>query len=342
VESLQNFIIGKKYNSNEITPNLNKLAKGGIYFNNIYDQTASGNSSDATLLANTSLYPSQRGAASFLYAQNCFDSLPKVLKEHGYTSAILYPYVSSFWNSATFDKAIGFEHQFYQNDFVMEENIGLGLSDRAFLSQSLEKIRRLSTPFYVSLRTLTNHFPYYYVTKDIDSFPIGAMEGKTIGYYMRSTHYVDSAIGEFLQKLSENDLRSNTIIVIYGDHRARLTEDDLKSIGVYDISETHKIPVIISLANRRQGETRDTIGGLIDIAPTICNILGIDISDRFFMGRDLGYGDNSFAIFRDGSYICEDESMNKLTAQQQLMISDSILEKDIVRLLSDKQRCLMP
>ena len=80
----------------------------------------------------------------------------------------------------------------------------------------------------------------------------------------------------------------------------------------------------------------NTIGGLIDVAPTVLNILGVDISDKFFLGRDLVNSHNSFIIFRDGSYICRDNSVDKTYAQNQLRISDLILEKDMVALIKNR------
>jgi lipoteichoic acid synthase len=53
-------------------------------------------------------------------------------------------------------------------------------------------------------------------------------------------HYLDSAIGGFLQELTEADLLSNTIIVVYGDHRARLSEEDLRRIEITDMRERVK------------------------------------------------------------------------------------------------------
>lgn len=337
VESLQNFVIGKKYHDVEITPNLNRLAKAGIYFKDIYDQTADGNTSDATLLANASLFPAKKGAASFLYPASCFDSLPKILREYGYSTATMHAHVSSYWNRAAFEKALGFEWQFYKDDYIITDVVGLGLGDKAFFSQSLEKIKGLPAPFYVFLQTLSSHDPFNYVTHDIDNFPLKDIDGEFIGSYIRSMHYVDSAIGEFLQKLSESNLGLNTAVVVYGDHRARFSESDLRKIGVIDMREKRKIPLIISLPYRRHGDVRDAIGGLIDVAPTICNILGIDISHKLFVGKDLGNKESSFVIFRDGSYI--GANMNKISASQSLMISDLILEKDIISTIRHGQSC---
>jgi phosphoglycerol transferase MdoB-like AlkP superfamily enzyme len=330
LESMQNFVIGREYHGQEITPNLNRLAEQGIYFKNIYDQTYAGSSSDATLLANSSLHPARAGAASFQYAENCFDSLPKVLGQYGYMTVVMHPHVKSFWNSEAFEKSIGFEQQFYKKDFNIINRIGLGLSDRAFFSQSVEKLKQLKPPFYVFLRTLTAHFPYDYVKEHIDDFSLGHMEGKITGHYLRTMHYVDSAVGEFLHQLGENNLLSNTVVVIYSDHRARLPEAELQLMGTDYSVEYRKIPLIIYIPNKKLGIERDTIGGLIDVAPTVCNILGIDTSQSLFLGRDLINKSEGFVIFRDGSYISEKDSISAAEAQERLIISDIILEKDIV------------
>jgi lipoteichoic acid synthase len=336
-ESLQNFVIGTKFEGRDITSHLNALAETGIYFDNTFDQAWDGNSSDATLLANSSLYPAKTGAAACLHAKDYFDSLPKVLEEHGYATAAMHANVRTFWNSLQFEKALGFEKQFYKKDFVLTEKIGWGLSDRAFFSQSLEKIERLPQPFYVFLRTLTTHFPFAYVSKDIDPFPLGEVEGTLIGGYIRSMHYLDSTIGDFLQELAESGLLSRTIIVVYGDHRARLSEEDLRRAGVADMREKAKIPLIISIPGEKHREVRHTIGGLVDVTPTLCNILGIDISGKFFLGKDLGNNVRGYAIFRDGSFISPDGMINSAQVEEELRINDLILEKNVLGAMEAKK-----
>jgi lipoteichoic acid synthase len=336
-ESLQNWLVGAKYLGREITPHLNRLVKRAIYFDNIYDQAWDGNSSDAPLLANSSLYPASRGAAAFLYAENYFDTLPKVLEEHGYETAAMHANVRTFWNSDVFEKSLGFEHQYYKRDFLPGEVIGLGLSDRAFFSQDLEKIKALHRPFYVFLRTLTTHFPFAYITNDIDEFFLGNLEGTLIGGYIRSMNYLYSAIGDFLQQLAKADLLSKTIIVVYGDHRTRLSESDLWQAGITDMREKNKIPLIISIPGRTQQEVRHTIGGLVDVTPTLCNILGVDISGKFFLGKNLGRSGQGYAIFRDGSFISPAETIDGAGAEEELRLNDLILEKNVLGVLKGKR-----
>jgi phosphoglycerol transferase MdoB-like AlkP superfamily enzyme len=244
-----------------------------------------------------------------------------------------------FWNSEVFEKSLGFDRRFYKDDYILVDPLGWGLSDKFFFSQSVEKIKLLQPPFYAFLRTLSTHDPFDHITKNIDSFPLYELEGEVIGSYIRAMHYADAAIGSFIRQLSENNMKADTVIVVYGDHRARLADDDLRKIGISDMSENKKIPLLIYIPDKRQGEQRNTIGGLIDVAPTISNILGIDISDRFFLGKDLGNQGNSFVVFRDRSYIASDSSIHKSVAQRMLEVSDIILEKDIIPVIKNMQTC---
>jgi phosphoglycerol transferase MdoB-like AlkP superfamily enzyme len=235
-----------------------------------------------------------------------------------------------------FDKALGFQNQFYEDSYEMTEKLGgmiIGLSDREFFRQSIEKLKRLNTPYYVLLITLSSHTPFAHITEDMVDFPLGELEGEIIGYYLRAIHYTDSAIGEFLKELSKNNMLSNTAIVIFGDHRSRLPEKELRKIGIQDMTELRKIPLIITIPNKKLGQIKETIGGHIDITPTIMNLLGIESSDRFFLGRDLLNEKNGFVIFRDGSFKSDNDAIDASIAKRMLTISDVIIEKDIIPLI---------
>ena len=65
-----------KINDRVLTPNLNKLAKEGIYFSNFYSEESVGNSSDSEFTLLTSLLPSSSGT---------------VLGEVWYMVSITYP-----------------------------------------------------------------------------------------------------------------------------------------------------------------------------------------------------------------------------------------------------------
>ena len=81
VESLQNFVVNKKYGDTEITPNLNYLINNdSFYFPNYYQQLGLGNTSDAEFITNNSIYPTTEGQAYSLYQNNEFYGLPWQLR----------------------------------------------------------------------------------------------------------------------------------------------------------------------------------------------------------------------------------------------------------------------
>jgi phosphoglycerol transferase MdoB-like AlkP superfamily enzyme len=98
------------------------------------------------------------------------------------------------------------------------------------------------------------------------------------------------------------------------------------------MEELRKVPLIIKLPDENPRYQRDTIGGLIDFAPTISTILGIDISATCLLGKDLMNGRDSFVVFRDGSYVSKDKQLDTDDIQNQLAISDLILEKDLMNI----------
>ena len=100
--------------------------------------------------------------------------------------------------------------------------------------------------------TLSNHTPFSDTDKygefDVDlkekvinpetneeevvSYPY--MEGTKLGNYFKSVHYADSALGEFLDRLESEGILENTVIVLYGDHDARLPKSDYRRLYNYD------------------------------------------------------------------------------------------------------------
>ncbi|WP_415338305.1 sulfatase-like hydrolase/transferase, partial [Clostridium perfringens] len=83
-ESLENFAINYKVDGQEITPNMNKLLSNSLYFDNIYEQNKNGTTSDAELMANTSLLPISESAYFIQYPWKKQNTLQRLLEKHGY------------------------------------------------------------------------------------------------------------------------------------------------------------------------------------------------------------------------------------------------------------------
>ena len=191
VEVLQQFTINSKINGNEITPSL--------YFDNYFYQVASGTTSDAEFMSMNSLYPAESGAAYYRYVGDTLQSPPKLFNNKGYFTAALHGYAEGFWNRQLMYKTEGFNKFYGEHSYNINETVGLGLSDKSFLNQSIQKIRTFKQPYYAFLITLSSHFPFN-DTKGYGNFDVGSYENTLLGDYLKGIHYTDAPLGNFLDK----------------------------------------------------------------------------------------------------------------------------------------------
>lgn len=339
-ESMQKFAMNLTFNNKEVTPNLNKLANEGIFFSNFYSQVGVGTSSDAEFTFNTSLMPSTKGTVFVNYFDRDYISIPKLLKEQGYYTYSMHANTGEFWNRNTMHKSLGYDKFYNKDSYTIDETIGLGLSDKSFFRQSVDIMKQIkeeeNKPFYSLLIMLSNHTPFsdlalmedYKTTIDvtIDNQTVTRdyLNNTTMGNYLRSVHYADSAIGEFIDNLDKEGLLENTVLVIYGDHDARLDFEDFNLLYNYDpMTDTiktendegyipytkynyeldRKVPFIIWTKDQNYNLNVNTPMGMIDVLPTLGNMVGIH-SD-YQLGKDVMNikGDDNTVTFIDGSFL---------------------------------------
>ena len=168
---------------------------------------------------------------------------------------------ADFWNRRTMHKTLGYNRFYSKSDYeVAKENIiGLGLADKEFFKQSLDKLETINSEnehWYGLLIMLSNHTPFSEVDKygefsveiketiDTENGPEEVvypyMEGTKLGNYFKSIHYADAALGEFMTGLEERGLLDNTVVVLYGDHDARLPKKDYNRLYNYDKKNYNK------------------------------------------------------------------------------------------------------
>jgi phosphoglycerol transferase MdoB-like AlkP superfamily enzyme len=310
VEALQEFVIDASINGQEITPNLNRWMKRSEYFDNFYYQVAAGGTSDAEFMTNNSMYPASAGAVYFLYSGNEFNAMPENFKNNGYSTAAFHGFRENFWNRDIMYKKFGFDNFYGEKSYKKDESIGLGLSDRSFLEQSLTKLNNMKQPYYAFLITLTSHYPYDAVDKYGD-FDVGDLNGTLLGNYLKAIHYTDEQLGMFLDSLDKNGTLENSVVMLYGDHYA-IPKDkeqqlfkflDMSSASDVDWEKLQKVPLLVHFPDESVKGVNDTYGGEMDIYPTVCNLF--DLPGKNMFGKDLFNPKNQRVIFRNGSFIDE-------------------------------------
>lgn len=352
MESIMTFLIGLEVNGVEVTPNLNKLVKKSMYFDNFYPQVSAGTSSDTEFTLNTSLMPAQIGTAFVSYYDRTYISLEKLLAEKGYYTFSMHGNKGTMWNRDKMHPTLGYMDFYSQSYYDIDEEIGLGLSDRSFFRQSNDIITKINEDvkyggtyanYMGTLITLTNHTPFddkYFddPTTNLDvTYHTGIfdeegneiiydyLEGEIIGRYLKSVHYADECLGEFLNYIESNPAYEKTLFVFYGDHAAQLSKKQYNNFINYDFEtgelkdENHptyidydyyehelykKTPLILFTTDNKLKGTYSYPMGMIDVLPTIGNMLGI--KNEYALGHDIfEVKENNMVVFPNGNFLTD-------------------------------------
>lgn len=309
LESIQNFLIDYEINGQQVMPNLKALKGDSLYFSEFYQQTAQGRTSDSELLVNTSLYPLTSGSAYMKHPKNTYDSIPSIYKENGYETVATHAFKASFWNRHIVYPNIGINRFYSQKDFSDGEVFGWALNDKDFLSETVDKLKDIKQPFYNFSVALTSHHPFE-IPKDEQLLNTTGIENKTIHRYLQTAHYVDQAVGIFIEELKDAGLWDNSIVVFYGDHDSGIFSSVKKSASVLPgiandtqlMKENKNIPLIIHLPNGEGANTYTQVVSHADLGPTLLELSGIH-GDFYHMGSSLLDGENHHVVFRDGSFL---------------------------------------
>lgn len=371
-ESFQDVALNRTFNGQEVTPNMNKLIKEGLFFSNFYSQVSVGTSSDTELTFNTSLMPTQNGTAFVSYFDRTYNGTPKFMKEKGYYTFSMHANNADFWNRRAMHESLGYD-KFYSKETYKtegEEMIGLGLSDKSFFKQSVEKLKKIKQDhdkFYGIAISLSNHTPFSDVTK-YGEFKVTMneevtnedgttttvehpyLEGTKLGNYFKSVHYADAALGEFFQELDEAGLLDNTVVMLYGDHDARLPKADYVKMLNYDMTTdsvkskdnptyqefnsyhyelNRKVPLLIWTKDDtiKAKEVTD-IMGMYDVQPTISNMLGF--YNKYSLGHDIfEIKDNNIVVFPNGNWLTNKVYYNSQKGEY-MSLKDEVISDDYI------------
>ncbi|WNB93547.1 LTA synthase family protein [Bacillus sp. NEB1478] len=360
LESTQNFVINESVNGKEITPFLNDLTKNSYYFPNFYHQTGQGKTSDSEFLVDNSLFPLPSGAVYFTHSQNEYNAAPELLKDKGYYTSVMHANNKSFWNRDIMYHNLGYDRYYSLKDFNVtpENSVGWGLKDKEFFKQTIPHLKEQPKPFYTRFITLTNHFPFTLNEED-ETIPEWTSNDGTVNRYFTTVNYEDAALKEFFDEVKKAGLYEDSIFVIYGDHygisenhNEAMSQFLGKEITPFESTQLQKVPFFIHIPGDK-GKVMDTVGGQIDIKPTIQHLLGNETKGDIDLGTDLFSKDREdFAVLRDNSYItksnvftdgkCYDKATGKPVdgkackpgaerAKSDLDVSDRIVYGDLLR-----------
>jgi arylsulfatase len=119
-------------------------------------------------------------------------------------------------------------------------------------------------------------------TSENGPHPFGKMDEKvlrrSLAYYYDLISLIDDEIGRVLEFLEDTGLADNTIVVYCADHGDHAGEHGIMLKPISTLDSILRVPFIIQWPGRlAQGEQRDQLVETIDLFPTLCDLLEMDM-----------------------------------------------------------------
>ena len=267
------------------TPFLDSLIKKSVSWKG----WANGNHTMAAPLSVNSSFPQYDMDRYFLKSERSntvMDSLSQILHDKGYDTSIFFPDENGSMYLDVYAKQAGFNSYYGKNEYD-EDNPGngdfpegsLGVLDEPFLKFSAKKIdetyRKNHKPFYSYIITTTSHYPYVIPDKYKKIFPPGTLS------IHQSIQYVDNALRQFFDLVSDKEWSSSTLFIVVADHTSESRG------GVWKTSRgQHMIPIIFHIPGSGCSGTVPMLVSQVDIFPTILDLLEIE-SKIMAYGRSI-------------------------------------------------------
>ena len=258
-----------------ISPDLDRLAKDGLLFTNIYasgDRTVRGLEATETAFAPIpGISTARRPGADGMH------SLPHLLRRFRYGTAVLYAGNPSFDNMGHFWEGIGFDHVWGESDIRHDSFSTIwGASDEDLFTEALHRIDEETAkgkPFLLTLMTVSNHRPY--------KFPETVIKwDDRMGRIQNTAHYAQWAFVDFVNRARKKPWFADTVFVFVGDHGTKV--NGAAAVPVHSF----RIPLLFYAPKHIKPGRVGTLGSQIDLIPTLMGLLGISYESPFF-GLDL-------------------------------------------------------
>ena len=192
----------------DITPNLNRMTKEGIYFANCH---ANSWRTDRGTLCTWSGYPSfpTMSVMKIPAKSRTLPNMARTLQqERGYTTHYLYGGDINFTNMRSYLVSGGFQDLTWKADYAFDEQqtAKWGVRDDITFQTLTELTKTMKQPFLIGYSTLSSHVPW--------DVPIHHFDDEVLNAF----YYLDLCVGNFIQQLRQSDLWNNTLVVMLPDH----------------------------------------------------------------------------------------------------------------------------
>jgi phosphoglycerol transferase MdoB-like AlkP superfamily enzyme len=270
-----------------VTPELDRWSREGLSFTNVI---ANGNRTVRGLEGVLcSFLPLPGDAIVKRDRSENVASIARVLSAQGYETTFLYGGYGLFDNVEPFMKANGFDSFIGESDFPADAFRTIwGVADEFVFDEMIlrQKAAHASGRRWLGTAlTVSNHKPF-----DIPSGRITWAQGKS--KRRGAVLYADWALGRYLARARAEGLLDHTVVLVVGDHGARV-------YGAEEIPVTsYRVPAAIFTPDTtHRGAVIDRLASQVDLAPTLLSLAGVEYDAPFFGDDLLGLPDEGGRAF---------------------------------------------
>ncbi|MEJ2202427.1 MAG: sulfatase-like hydrolase/transferase, partial [Desulfuromonadaceae bacterium] len=232
------------------------------------------------------------------------DFLPKatclgdILSRDGYQLTFMGGADARFAGKGAFLRSHGYT-QIIDRDILLESLAdpayvhGWGIFDDTLFERAYDQFLRLSrqqTPFLLTLLTLDTHNPNGFLSSSCGNYGTGDNS------FLNSVHCSDLLLSRFIERIRNSPDSDSTIIIVLSDHLA------LRNRATPLLERSQQPSRLLFLVNSPEGKkgVNANPGLHYDIAPTILDLLGYELSGQLGFGASLirgpGYLPGKFGV----------------------------------------------
>ena len=277
------------------------------------------------------------------------NSLPKVLKKHGYKPVFIRSASKFFANENLVFQNMGFSEIIGREDFFADENLrkyiyGWGLEDRILYEQVVEYIRKnRGEKLFLSILGTDTHPPAGQMRYLHLSYPaapkIDNIKDKATKLWLTSIDRMDFDIAGFIENLDKEGLfDDSTLIIISADHSCPLNNVTAKIPG-HPRNNLAKIPIVFLSKRALPKADFATMANQTDIAPTIAHILGIE-KPAGWWGKSLfaeERRDRSIGFDKKFLYFSDKESTKTINTEKPADASEEAILEVFKTVFTDRK-----
>ncbi len=267
---------------NGLMPRFNQIARRSVRFKRTY--TVLPYTTKAFWAAFTGTTPTvQEDYVEAIPMDPPYEGLPSILRKVGYRSAFFMMSKGSFECAPGLFANLDFDWAYFREN-LEDKSAHLGYmngDDCRLITPAFEWVLQGNRPFFLAMLTSVSHDPY--------DVPLWFDKPARAPYekYLQTVRFNDYFLGQICDKLKELNLEDNTILCILGDHGTSFRVQQGRGRWV-PYEEVICVPWVIRWQGHIEpGKCIDQPCSQLDVTPTLLRLIGFDISEAEFEGKDV-------------------------------------------------------